>query len=1353
MTTSTDNGSQAPDQEIKSLPASVMVGLDVGSTTVKAVVMDPDTDEILWKEYERHNTKQPEMVNDFLRKIQEAFPLPQDKIRIFITGSGGSSLMNYIGAKFVQEVNAVSLAVEHLYPDAGSVIELGGQDAKIIIWFTDKETGAKRKVPSMNDKCAGGTGAVIDKINAKLQLTGEQLRALEYYDTKLHPVAGKCGVFAETDINGLQKQGVPPDQLMASLFEAIIQQNLSVLTRGNTLRPTVLLLGGPNSYIPAMRDCWKHNIPKIWAERGTELPEGIPPEDLVIVPENAQYYAAIGSVLYGKTEDAHVGVFKGTEELEAFMEGGRDAMREQSGDVGLAKTPEELEAFKKIFAKSTWEPTKFSPGQEVEAFMGIDGGSTSTKAVLMDRNGVLLVKAYQLSKGNPLDDAKEIITELREYVEDQGATLNIRGVATTGYAKDMLKETLGADVGIVETVAHTKSAMHYYDDVDVIVDVGGQDIKVIVLNNGKVKDFKLNTQCSAGNGYFLQSTAAKFGYSVAEFADAAFEADRLPVFGYGCAVFMETDIVNFQQLGWEKHEIMAGLAKVLPKNIWLYVVAEPNLSKFGTNFVLQGGTQHNLAAVKSQYDFIMSKVPNAKIRVHEFTGESGAIGAALEAIRVAAEKDSSFIGLKSAENLEFTTTRDESTRCSFCKNKCLRTYIDTETPQGDSRRFIIATCEKGTVESVDDMKEIKAKLAEIMDANPNFVEKASVKAFRTTDASKVSSLRKVDEEEESEPQRNGFFARFRKQEPKTELTPPISQEVRILRRDIKIGIPRVLNMYSLSPFFQTYFESIGVGAQNIVYSDYTDPAMWYKGSRRGSIDQCFPSKVALAHVHNLIFDQKEKNKPDVIFYPIINRLISELVNIEDSAACPTVAISPEVVKAAYTKEGNVFEENDIRYLSPSFDMTDWPMFEYDMWKCMNDLLQVTWEENLEALDIAYKTWRSYFATLRSEARVVLDNLEEEGKLGVVMLARPYHNDPGLNHEIMQEIQKKGYPIFSIDSLPQDEGILERLFGKEVEAGVITHPMDITDVWKNAYSENSSKKIWAAKYVARHPNLVAIDLSSFKCGHDAPNYNTIEKIIEASDTPYFTFFDIDESKPSGSIKIRVETIDYFLQRYQEHLQRKVTSESELQYMVETYKKGLMRANAKAADKLELSGRINFSGNDSRQSGHTGLASDGLKTDGHGHDEWVPVTLELGNKAAHQNGNGHNGAIADEPEHAHAAHSNGNGSKTNGNVMDLSTPVSKGELTGAQGDSNAYDAIRKSNTADDSVEEDFGSDSASCGLPGRDYPLKAYAADGEAISGLPDEDEDGPQPQFIQLGNFKLPRNKKRSVEENMPVEAD
>src|SRR5437016_13219581 len=286
------------------------IGMDVGSTTVKAVVIDAVTDQILWSDYQRHDTKQPEKVLEFCKRFEtEIEGFEAKNCRMFITGSGGNGLTKYIGSKFVQEVNAVSLAVERMYPECGSVIELGGQDAKIIIFKKDPETGRKKKMPSMNDKCAGGTGAVIDKINAKLRIPAEQLCQMGYNGVKLHPVAGKCGVFAETDINGLQKSGVPGDELMASLFEAIVQQNLAVLTRGNTLRPQVLLLGGPNTYIRGMKECWTTNIPKIWEERKFPLPDGVDPASLIFVPENAQYFAALGSIEFGKDEDEAVGVY------------------------------------------------------------------------------------------------------------------------------------------------------------------------------------------------------------------------------------------------------------------------------------------------------------------------------------------------------------------------------------------------------------------------------------------------------------------------------------------------------------------------------------------------------------------------------------------------------------------------------------------------------------------------------------------------------------------------------------------------------------------------------------------------------------------------------------------------------------------------------------------------------------------------------------------------------------------------------------------------------------------------------------------------------------------------------------
>src|SRR6201981_695430 len=251
--------------------------------------------------------------------------------RMFMTGSGGGGIAEQIGAKFVQERTAVSLAVEKLHPEVYSVVELGGQDAKIIVFKDDDESGRKKKIPSINDKCAGGTGAVIDKINAKLKIPVEELAEQGYHGIKLHKVAGKCGVFAETDINGLQKVGTPPDERMAFLFEAIGLQKLSVLTRGNTLKPHVLLLGGPNSFIRGMREAWQANIPRMWKERKVAVPEGMTPEDLIKVPENAQYFAALGSVEFGKDEEASIGRYLGTEKLLYYIDYGRTEEKAASG--------------------------------------------------------------------------------------------------------------------------------------------------------------------------------------------------------------------------------------------------------------------------------------------------------------------------------------------------------------------------------------------------------------------------------------------------------------------------------------------------------------------------------------------------------------------------------------------------------------------------------------------------------------------------------------------------------------------------------------------------------------------------------------------------------------------------------------------------------------------------------------------------------------------------------------------------------------------------------------------------------------------------------------------------------------
>ncbi len=1117
-----------------------LVGLDVGSTTVKAVVVDQATDQIIWSDYQRHDTKQPEKVLEFLKRFDCEIPeLRPENTRMFITGSGGNGLAGRLGAKFVQEVNAVSLAVEKLYPQCGSVVELGGQDAKIIIFKEDPETGRKKKFPSMNDKCAGGTGAVIDKINAKLRIPPDQLCQMGYKGIKLHPVAGKCGVFAETDINGLQKQGVPPDELMASLFEAIVMQNLSVLTRGNTLRPVVLLLGGPNTYIKGMQDCWKTNIPKIWEERNYPLPKGVPPEDLIRTPENAQYFAAIGAVEFGKTEDESVGRYHGYRDLEWYINVGREQekSRRKGSGGGLSKSPEDLAAFREKYKRKPFSPAVFQPGEVVEGFIGIDGGSTSTKAVLLskDKGRRILAKAYQLSRGNPIEDTQEVLAKLVRMVEDQGAALKILGVGTTGYAKDILKDVIGADAALVETVAHTQAALKFYPQADVICDVGGQDIKIIILKDGRVKDFKLNTQCSAGNGYFLQSTAEGFNIPVEKYADVAFSATSFPSFGYGCAVFMQSDIVDFQRQGWKAEEIMAGLANVLPKNIWLYVSQIPNLSAVGSFFVLQGGTQYNLAAVKAQVDFIESRFKGRDVKptvvVHEHAGEAGAIGCALEAGRLWDNgRQSTFIGMAGVNTISYKTTRNEATRCYFCKNKCLRTFIDvkTATPnenyrppvktkvpiEAGSQRLIIATCEKGTVENIEDMRGIKAGLDKVKSENPNLVEVAAKAVFRSTRAPLVA---------DPIPR----FAFTAAQKNRVELMKK--------RAELKIGMPRVLNMYSQTPVFMGYFESLGLQPENLVFSDYTSEQLYKEGAKRGAIDPCFPSKVAIPHIHNLLYVIHPKKKLDYIFFPMIDCLTSDLVNTQGSRACPTVAATPAAVKAAFTKEGDIFKEKGVVFLDTFVNIGKPEVLERQLYNQFKDILGLSPEENHRAVQEGYRALDYYNNVVqRGQGREVLEMLEREDKIGIVLLGRPYHNDPGINHEILEEFQKLGYPVFTQDSLPLDDDILWRLFGEEVERGEITHPMDIQDVWKNSYSENTSRKVWAAKYVARHPNLVALELSSFKCGHDAPIYTVVEEIVEHSGTPYFSFKDIDENKPTGSIKIRVETIHYFLKRYREDM---------------------------------------------------------------------------------------------------------------------------------------------------------------------------------------------------------------------------
>jgi predicted CoA-substrate-specific enzyme activase len=372
--------------------------------------------------------------------------------------------------------------------------------------------------------------------------------------------------------------------------------------------------------------------------------------------------------------------------------------------------------------------------------VGCDFGSTTAKAVCLSPQKELLFSCYALSKGNPIEDAKSLFRQIRAAVGDG----EILGLAITGYGKDLLKDILGADCPVVETIAHATAGLHYFPDADCICDVGGVDVKIMILNNGAVTDFRLNSQCSSGNGAFLQGVAERFNIPMNEMADGAFRATAMPQLSMGCGVFLQSDIVNQQRKGWQADEILAALCAILPLNVWIYAGGLNNLKSVGRKYILQGGTHKNLAVVKTQVDFILSKIPDAEVVVHPYSGEAGAIGAAIVALDWAEKGGhTAFRGFDSIENLTYKTATSTETVCHWCPVNCQRSFIDVELLGGKGREWskvplskgwerviVNNSCPKGLVEDLNEMKVIKAGIEKTKNAFPNVADLVRKEAFR-----------------------------------------------------------------------------------------------------------------------------------------------------------------------------------------------------------------------------------------------------------------------------------------------------------------------------------------------------------------------------------------------------------------------------------------------------------------------------------------------------------------------------------------------------------------------------------------------------------------------------------------------
>lgn len=626
------------------------LGIDVGSTTVKTVILDDDGN-IIRSRYQRHFSKVRETVEEQLADIANEYS--GSEFRLSITGSAGLGLANATGLPFVQEVFGAFIAVNHSYPDADVVIELGGEDAKIIFL-----TGGVEQ--RMNGSCAGGTGAFIDQMATLLGITTDELDRLALNAEKLYPIASRCGVFAKSDIQPLLNQGAKREDIAASIFQSVVDQTVSGLAQGREIKGKVLFLGGPLSFQKGLRKAFVNSL-KLSDENA-------------VFPENAPCFMAFGCALYAKENSEPMPIDEITERLKNA---------EMKDDIitgqPLFGSKEEYESF---VARHRQFDLKYADigKYEGEAFLGIDAGSTTTKLVLITPAGELLYQHYCSSMGRPLDI---ISAKLKEIYSLAGDRIKIVSSAVTGYGEDLIRAGLGIDHGIVETVAHYKAASFFEPEVDFIIDIGGQDIKCFKIKNKAIDSIMLNEACSSGCGSFIQTFALAMGYDIAEFSQLGLFAEKPVDLGSRCTVFMNSSVKQAQKDGASVEDISAGLSSSIIKNAVYKVIRAKSVDELGKHIVVQGGTFLNDAVLRSFELELGRNVVRPAI-----AGLMGAFGCALYAMENRKEKSS----MLTAEQLENFTYSAKQRNCGGCTAHCNLTVINF----GDGRKFISGNrCEKG----------------------------------------------------------------------------------------------------------------------------------------------------------------------------------------------------------------------------------------------------------------------------------------------------------------------------------------------------------------------------------------------------------------------------------------------------------------------------------------------------------------------------------------------------------------------------------------------------------------------------------------------------------------------------------
>ena len=787
---------------------TIHIGLDVGSTTVKKVIMN-DNYEIIDSSYTRHFSDTKNTVCNVLNEIIDKYP--NNTFTFTLTGSGAMSTAKFLELPFIQEVISCKRIVEHDIPKTDVVIELGGEDAKIIYFDNFVEQ-------RMNGTCAGGTGAFLDQMASLLNTDTPGLNELAKGYETIYPIASRCGVFAKTDVQPLLNEGARKEDIAASIFQAVVNQTISGLACGRPIKGNVAFLGGPLNYLSELRKRFIETL-NLTSEE-------------TIIPENAHLLVAKGAAI-----DSFNAKPITVQELKEKIENLKNSKDTTTKPIApLFENEKDYLEFKKRHEKDAI-PTKPLENYEGDCFIGIDAGSTTTKLVLLDKNGDLLYSQYDNNNGNPLSSVISMLKTLYAILPEKAI---IRYSGITGYGEKLIQTALKVDLGEIETIAHYTAAKKFMPNVNSIVDIGGQDMKYIRLKNNYIDNIMLNEACSSGCGSFIETFAKSLNISIDNFVKEAIKSKNPVDLGSRCTVFMNSKIKQAQKEGYSVGDISAGLSYSVVKNAIQKVMKIRDYKTLGDNIVVQGGTFYNDAVLRA-FELIVGK----NVIRPNIAGLMGAYGVGLLAkeqyeANLDMEYRSTISKLEDLDNLKIEITH---TRCNGCENHCLLTI----NKFNNNTRFISGNrCEKGAGNANSANKELPNLYKYKYDRLFNYEPLSEDKATRGT-----------------------------------------------------IGIPRVLNMYEDYPFWFTFLTNLGFRVILSDKSTRTTYEKGMESMPSESV--CYPAKLAHGHIMNLLekgittifypcipYSRKEfkgaenhYNCPIVISYSeVLKNNIEELKNIE-----------------------------------------------------------------------------------------------------------------------------------------------------------------------------------------------------------------------------------------------------------------------------------------------------------------------------------------------------------------------------------------------------------------------------------------------------------------------------------------